>query len=249
MVAPRRCDGDPGLVPSLAVGGAHEVTVPSEGRLKLVILRELLDGSDGVADVTVAQAPGPERTGTVLAERRQTRQGTSDAVRHRRDLAADFCPCSGVTVDACSQPRCLGGVPSRAEGVRPHVRDGGGLLGRVRRCSSRWCRRIAGSGTCRSAPTSHRLGDVEFAVSEGASLLDRGSHPVIVRFGVLEDARDVFGAVGRPPREDAAVIDAQRLRGSCHPVDTRGLTDVLVRRRRGGERSTRHRPGTPVGAR
>jgi hypothetical protein len=47
-----------------------------------------LDCSNGFTDVTAAQAPGPEWTGAVVAERWKGRQGTGDGVGHRRYLAA-----------------------------------------------------------------------------------------------------------------------------------------------------------------
>jgi hypothetical protein len=91
------CDRRVDLARVRITDGLADSTVPSEV-LRLVIFQELLDGSGGVADVAVAQSPGPERTGTVLAKRRQARQDMSDSVRHRRDLTACFCPCHGVAV-------------------------------------------------------------------------------------------------------------------------------------------------------
>lgn len=65
-------------------------TVPNEAHQNLVVFHELLDGSDGVTDVTAAQTPGPERTGAVLAKRWQQRQRIGDGVSHRCHVAAGF---------------------------------------------------------------------------------------------------------------------------------------------------------------
>lgn len=193
---------------------------------ELARLQVRLDGSNGFADVTAAQAPGPEWTGTVLAERWEGGDRPGDGVGHCCDLAAGLRLRHGVIVATCGQCRCLCGVPGRTERMCSHVRDGGGLLGGVCRCSGCWCRRFPRSGTRFAASTSKCVADAEFARSKGASLIDRGSHSCVVRHGVLEDDKYVLGAVGRPRRNRAAILDAQGLRGGCHRVSVG--TDLSV---------------------
>ncbi len=49
---------------------------------------------------------------------------------------------------------------------------------------------------------AHCVADVEFARSEGASLIDRDSHSVVVRHGVFVDGEDMLRAVSRPRGDD-----------------------------------------------
>ena len=174
-----------------------------------------LDRANGCADVTAGQATRPERTGAVLAQGGERGDGTGDGAGHRCYLAARLGSCHGMVIAACGQGRCLRGVPGRAERVCSHVGDGGCLLGGVGRRGGRrsWC--LPSGGTCLCTSTSHGLVDMEFARSKGASLFDRGSHSRVVRDGVLEDDENVLGTVGRPRRDDAAIFNAQRLRGEC----------------------------------
>ncbi len=123
------------------------------------------------------------------------------------------------------------GIPSRTQPMCSHVCDSRGLLGRVGRRPCRWCRRFPSRGTRVTTSTPHGLRNVEVARGEGASLFDRGSHPAVVRHGILEDGQDVLSTVGRPRRNSAASIDAQGLRRLCHRENTMG-----------GRHPLRHRP-------
>ena len=65
---------------------------------------------------------------------------------------------------------------------------------------------------------SHGLADIQVAHSKRAGLFERFSHSRVVRDGVLEDDENVLGTVGRPRRDNAAILNAQRLRGACNQM-------------------------------
>lgn len=100
--------------------------------------------------------------------------------------------------------------------MRSHVGNGGGLLGCV--CRRLGCRngRLPSCRTGLSASLSDRNADIEFTRSKGASLLDRCPYPDVAGHCVLVDRENVFGAVGSPRRNDAAILNTQRLRRACH---------------------------------
>lgn len=124
-----------------------------------------------------------------------------------------------VAVVAGGERGGLGGIAGRAERVRAHVRDCRRLLGGVGRRCGRWSwgipRRCAGI----TAATAHRLANWQIAAGEGACLLDRVPDPRVVADPGLVDRQDVLGAVGRPRRDQSAIIGTQRLRGARHRVD------------------------------
>lgn len=97
-----------------------------------------------------------------------------------------------------------------------HVCHRGGLLSGVGRRPCSWCRRLASSGACVSAPMSDRFPDVEPPCSEGPSSVDGSSHPGVARDGILVDRKHVLGAVRCPGGNHPAVLDAQGLRGRWH---------------------------------
>src|SRR3954453_12026184 len=97
-----------------------------------------------------------------------------------------------------------------------HVCDSGGLLGGVCRGGGCWCWRFPCRRTPFSPPTAYGIANVESARSKGASLIDRGSHSGVARHGVLVDDKNVLGAVGRPRRNESAMVNAQGLRRGCH---------------------------------
>jgi len=103
-------------------------------------------------------------------------------------------------------------IPCCAERVCTHVCHGGSLLSGIRSSLGRRCPSFARGGARSSATGADRGVHVEVTVGEGAGLGDRDAYPIIPGFGVLEQAADALGAVGGPPRDQATVLDAQRLR-------------------------------------
>jgi hypothetical protein len=67
-----------------------------------------------------------------------------------------------------------------------------------RRCPRCWCWRFPSSSTRFPTSAPHRVPDVELTRGEGAGLVDRGSHPAVLRHGALEDGQDVLRTVGSP---------------------------------------------------
>ena len=176
------------------------------------------------------RAPGTEWTGAVLAERGKQADRTDDGIAHRCDLATCLGVNHGIVIASGCKCRRFRGVPGRTERMCPHVRNRGRLLGGVRRSPGRRCRRLPSGSPCRTTSPSNCISDLEFAVGEGASLNDRGSHSRIVGRDGLEDDEHMLSAFCCPRRKHAAIVDAQRLRGRCHP--TRVGRGWLLRRSR-----------------
>ena len=90
------------------------------------------------------------------------------------------------------------------------------LFGGVRSCFGR----RSGGGprrcACISASTSNCVSDPELSRRKGSRLIDRVSHSAVAGDRALIDREDVLSAVRSPRCEDAAVVNAQGLRGWGH---------------------------------
>jgi hypothetical protein len=127
-------------------------------------------------------------------------------------LATRFYSCDTIVIATGRKGGCLRGVPRRTECMCTHVGDGGGLLGRVGRCSACWRGRFSSGGTSFGASTAHCFADVEFPRSKPASLFDRRSHSPVAGHGVFVDDKNVLRAIRRPRRDGAPILNAQSLR-------------------------------------
>ena len=173
-----------------------------------------LDRSDGGADVTAAQAARPVQTGAVLAQGRERGDGTGDGVAHRCDLAAAPPIVSPhrhrnrrpvLMPSPCTRP-CRVRAPIWATAVACSARRRP-----LRQRPQLACPELRHLLVHLDVARPHSPRDLR---PRGVSLFDRGSHSRVLT-GVFEDDENVLGAVSRPRRHDAAIVNAQRLRREC----------------------------------
>jgi len=152
-----------------------------------------------------------ERTGGVLTDRRQLPKRRPGSVGHAPELPGDLVT-DGIGPIRSGQPSRVRGVGGRAERVRAHVRNTGGLGSSSG--SSHGRRRTHGSRSpTGNEPSSYLTGRIELTASERPSSSDGITWSTICGSLRFEQDQDPLSTVCRPRRDLAAMGFTQRLRG------------------------------------